>query len=40
MNFTWNTTYTMRVGMCLTTDCDLDDVVFASERTFTTPMQP
>ena len=30
----------MRVGMCLTIDCDLDDVAFASERTFTTPMQP
>ncbi len=30
----------MRIGMCLTTDCDLDDVVFASKRTFTTAMQP
>ena len=35
-----NTTYTMRVGMCLTTACDLDDVAFASERTVTTPVNP
>ena len=35
-----NTTYTVRVGMCLTIACDLGDVVFASERTATTPMQP
>ena len=35
-----NTTYTMRVGMCLTTSCDLDDVAFASERTVTTPVNP
>ena len=35
-----NTTYTMRIGTCLTTSCDLDGVVFASERTTTTPMQP
>ena len=32
-----DTTYTVRVGTCLTTACDLDDVVFASERTATTP---
>ena len=35
-----NTTYTVRVGMCLTTACDLDDVVFAAERTGTTPVNP
>ena len=35
-----NTTYTVRVGMCLTTACDLDDVVFAAERTATTPVNP
>ena len=35
-----NTTYTVRVGMCLTTACDLDDVAFASERTVTTPVNP
>ena len=40
LGFTWDTTYTVRVGMCLTTACDLDDVVFASERTVTTPMEP
>ena len=40
LGFRWNKTYTMRVGMCLTTACDLDDVVFASERTVTTPMEP
>ena len=40
LGFTWDTTYTFRVGMCLTTACDLDDVVFASERTVTTPMEP
>ena len=35
-----NTAYTVRVGMCLTTACDLDDVVFAAERTATTPVNP
>ena len=35
-----NTTYTVRVGMCMTTACDLDDVVFAAERTATTPVNP
>ena len=40
LGFTWDTTYTFRVGMCLTTACDLDDVVFASERTVTIPMEP
>ena len=35
-----NTTYTVRVGMCLTTACNLDDVAFASERTVTTPVNP
>ena len=29
----------MRIGMCLTTACDLDDVVFATEPTFTTAIQ-
>ena len=36
LGFTWNKTYTMRIGMCLTTDCDLDDVAFASEP----PLRP
>ena len=40
LGFTWDTTYTVRVGRCLTTACSLDDVVFASERTVTTPMEP
>ena len=30
LGFTWNKTYTMRIGICLTTDCDLDDVAFTS----------
>ena len=36
LGFTWNKTYTMRIGMCLTTDLDLDDVAFASEP----PLRP
>ena len=36
LGFTWNKTYTMRIGMCLTTDCDLDDVAFTSEP----PLRP
>ena len=40
LGFRWNKTYTIRVGMCLTTACDLDDVVFASERTLAIPMEP
>ena len=40
VNLALNTTYTVRVGMCLTTTCDLDDVVFAAERAATTPVNP
>ena len=36
LGFTWNKTYTMRIGMCLTTDLGLDDVAFASEP----PLRP
>ena len=35
-----DTEYTVRVGMCLTTACDLDDVVFATERSARTPEAP
>ena len=32
-----DTEYTVRVGMCLTTTCTLDDAVFAAERSVRTP---
>ena len=35
-----DTEYTVRVGMCLTTACDLDDVVFAAERSARTAAAP
>ena len=35
-NLALDTEYTVRVGMCLTTTCDLDDVVFAAERSVRT----
>ena len=39
-NLTLDTEYTVRVGMCLTTDCTLSDAVFAAERTVRTPAAP
>ena len=35
-----DTEYTVRVGMCLTTACTLDDAVFATERTVRTAAAP
>ena len=35
-----DTEYTLRVGMCLTTACTLDDAVFAAERSVRTPAAP
>ena len=39
-NLDLDTEYTVRVGMCLTTDCTLSDAVFAAERTVRTPAAP
>ena len=35
-----DTEYTVRVAMCLTTDCTLSDAVFAAERSARTPAAP
>ena len=39
-NLDLDTEYTVRVGMCLTTACTLDDAVFAAERSVRTPAAP
>ena len=35
-----NTVYYVRVGTCLTVDCNLDDAAFAPERSIRTPRDP
>ena len=39
-NLDLDTEYTVRVGMCLTTECALSDAVFAAERSVRTPALP